>query len=324
MSATKKILSTILAILIIAATIPMSFAVESDGVKTTLDVSEGKVIISDTYVTENGQNIALDPDGYIITGKSSCEDTVLEFLNESTDSVTYNVVFDNLKIVADDYCTALRCKGAGPMILNIEVKGVNEIEVFEQIIFANHGESTLSVYITGVDDSNTLNFDGEMNGIFGGNTVMFINGAEIDSDGEYVEIDYTEIDEYIAEIEQKIADNNVTDEHTAKFEAIKTELKTLKADTDVTSADVDKLMTKLVTYEEALDAGIADGSWVKKDDTPDTPDEPETPDDTTESEDCDGSLSICETLTNISGDGMFGRFFSLLHILLHTLAAIFG
>ena len=47
-------------------------------------------------------------------------------------------------------------------------------------------------------------------------------------------------------------------------------------------------------------------------------------DDSTESDGFGDIAAICETLANLSGDGMFGRLFSWLHILLHTLLSIFG
>lgn len=153
----KKTLSIILAILMVATTVTFAFAAESDGVKTTLDVSKGKIIIADTYVTQKGENIELDPDGYIITGKSEDVDTIVDFLNESTDSVSYDIVFDNLEIIAEPWCTALRFKGNGPMIVNVELIGANYIETENHAVFSNQGASTLTVNIsTGGNSSNLL------------------------------------------------------------------------------------------------------------------------------------------------------------------------
>ncbi len=185
MKKTNKLLSIILAILMIVTTVPMAFAAESDGVKTILDVSKGRIVIADTYVTENGEDIALDPDGYIITGESNYEDTVLEFLNESYDSVTYNVVFDNLYILADYYCTALRFKGKGPMVVNAELIGTNYVGTVNHAMFSNQGESTLIVNLTIAEDASlkiTRN-DNSDEIYYSNSTELYINGEKVGKDG---------------------------------------------------------------------------------------------------------------------------------------------
>ncbi len=84
-------------------------------------------------------------------------------------------------------------------------------------------------------------------------------------DGTAVKADYSEIDEAIAEIEQKLADENVTDEAKAGFEEIKSQLEEMKADENTSEADLDELEKALKDYEAALDAGIEDGTAVKAD-----------------------------------------------------------
>ncbi|MBQ7295227.1 MAG: hypothetical protein IJW86_03415 [Clostridia bacterium] len=178
----KKLLSIILAVLMIATSIPFAFAAESDSTKTTLDVSKGNIVIADTYVTQNGEHVELDPDGYIITGKSENVDTVLEFINESSNTVTFNVVFDNLYIQAAAYCTALRIKGEGPIILNIELVGTNNIKKGSHAAFSNQGNSTLVVNLsTGSDSSNTFQSSGRF--YDKDNTIVYLDGKEMDSYG---------------------------------------------------------------------------------------------------------------------------------------------
>ncbi len=123
----KKLLSIILAILMIAATVPFAFAAESDGVKTTLDISVGKIVISDSGVTLNSEAVEADPDGYIITGSSDNEDTALKIVNNSGSIITLDLVFENLDIYSKDYSTAFRVDGQSPVVLNILIKGTNRI-----------------------------------------------------------------------------------------------------------------------------------------------------------------------------------------------------
>ena len=54
--------------------------------------------------------------------------------------------------------------------------------------------------------------------------------------------------------------------------------------------------------------------------------QPETPEDseTAENEDCDNPLPVCEILLSLAGNGNLGRFFSVLHIMLHVLSKLFS
>ena len=90
--------------------------------------------------------------------------------------------------------------------------------------------------------------------------------------GTIVKADYTEIEAYVAEIELKIADNNVTEENTAYLEVLKDKLDSLKADSAATAADVAELMEKFSLYDEILDLSISNGAWVEKETTPEVPD----------------------------------------------------
>ena len=84
-------------------------------------------------------------------------------------------------------------------------------------------------------------------------------------DGSALKADYTEIDEAIAEIEQKLADENVTDEAKADLEEIKSQLEEMKQNPISSEADLAELEKALEDYETELDAGIEDGSAVKAD-----------------------------------------------------------
>ncbi|MBO5937279.1 MAG: leucine-rich repeat protein, partial [Clostridia bacterium] len=61
------------------------------------------------------------------------------------------------------------------------------------------------------------------------------------ADGTAVKADYTHIDETIAEIEEKFADEYLTDERKAKLEQIKSDIEKLKADPDTSAADLEGL-----------------------------------------------------------------------------------
>ncbi|MBR2315586.1 MAG: hypothetical protein IKA56_02985 [Clostridia bacterium] len=84
-------------------------------------------------------------------------------------------------------------------------------------------------------------------------------------DGTMLKADYTVIDEAIAEIEEKLASENVTDEGKAGLEEIKKQLEEMKADENTSAADVAELEKALEDYEEELDKGIEDGTLVKVD-----------------------------------------------------------
>ncbi len=82
-------------------------------------------------------------------------------------------------------------------------------------------------------------------------------------DGTMLKADYTVIDEAIAEIEEKLASENVTDEGKAELEEIKTQLEEKKADGNTSKADLAELEKALGDYEAELDKGIEDGTLVK-------------------------------------------------------------
>ncbi len=78
------------------------------------------------------------------------------------------------------------------------------------------------------------------------------------ADGTALKADYTEIDEAIAALDEKLADVNLTDEAKAELEAIKAQLTEMKKDPLSSKADVEELMNEV----EELEAGVEDGTIV--------------------------------------------------------------
>jgi hypothetical protein len=84
-------------------------------------------------------------------------------------------------------------------------------------------------------------------------------------DGTMLKADYTAIDEAIAELDEKLADENLTDEAKAGLEEIKADLEEMKKNPITSKADLAVLEKALEDYETEVDAGIEDGSAVKVD-----------------------------------------------------------
>ena len=82
-------------------------------------------------------------------------------------------------------------------------------------------------------------------------------------DGSALKADYTAIDEAIAELDEKLADENLTDEAKAELEEIKAELEEMKKNPLSSKADLAELEKALEDYETEVDAGIEDGTAVK-------------------------------------------------------------
>ena len=76
-------------------------------------------------------------------------------------------------------------------------------------------------------------------------------------DGTALKADYTEIDEAIAKLDEKLADENLTDEAKSELEEIKAELEEMKKDPLSSKADVEELMDALDSFEEAVEDGTA-------------------------------------------------------------------
>lgn len=176
----KKTLSIILAILMIVTTIPIAFAADSDGVKTELDISKGKIVIADSYVTLNEENVEVDPDGYIITGESQYQDTALKIINNSGEEKTLNVVFKDLYISSMSWATAFCIDGNSPLTLNILLEGSTYI--------AAHSYAAIegSIPEARVNFTTTEGSSLKLYDRFGGETSAFSYGFIVSIDGEEV------------------------------------------------------------------------------------------------------------------------------------------
>lgn len=179
----KKTLSIILAILMIVTSVPFAFATESDGVKTTLDISKGKIVISDSGVTVDSQSVEVDPDGYIITGRSEGLDTALLISNSSGSEKDFDIVFKNVTIISGDWSSAFVVDGgSSPIVLNILFEGENIISA------DNHppieGRSGHIVNITYSEDSVPQLIRRDKSGhICSSRLVVYINGKQVGEDG---------------------------------------------------------------------------------------------------------------------------------------------
>ncbi len=187
MKNTKKFLSIILAILMIVTSVPFAFAAESDGVKTTLDVSDGKIVIADSYVTLGSKTVEVDPDGYILTGTAR-GDTLLEFINNSEEPKTFDLVFDNLSITANIWCSVIAIDDNSPVTLNIVCEGSNAISSYNHPVFDNDRASTsITINITKTEGSSITfkrQYKPEDGIVFikdDTNTFVYINGIQVDA-----------------------------------------------------------------------------------------------------------------------------------------------
>lgn len=187
----KKTLAIILSVIMALSMVQTTFAAESDGVMTTLDISKGNIVIEPDSVTLNGENIEVDPDGYIITGTSTYQDTALKFYNLSGDEATFNVVFKDLKITADTWCTALTITNRYPVNLNIKCEGSNSITSYNHPVFAGNGtiDSPIVINVTRTEGSE-LNLEREYEPQYGiafddsetNNLVLNIDGEQVGAD----------------------------------------------------------------------------------------------------------------------------------------------
>lgn len=187
----KKTLAIILSIIMAFSMVQTTLAAGSDGVMTTLDISQGKIVIYPDSVTLNGNNVAVDPDGYIITGTSDNKDTALKFYNLSDEAVTFNVVFKDLNITAADWCTALTITHQSPVNLNIRCEGSNSITAYNHPVFAANGSLNNSIVINVTHaEGSALNLEREyepekgiaFNDSETNNVVLNIDGKQVGAD----------------------------------------------------------------------------------------------------------------------------------------------
>ena len=183
---TKKALSIILAIMMIATMTSFAFAAESDGERTVLSIADGKVLLTADSVSVGDSAVETDPDGYVITGQKS-GDTLIEFHNYSDETVTFDVIFRNIRNNASSWCTALRIKGNSPIVLNIFVEGDNYFSTDNHDLFSNQGSSTVAVNLTFVEGSalRINRNDGSENKYFSGSTTLTANGNPVTANGSH-------------------------------------------------------------------------------------------------------------------------------------------
>ena len=75
--------------------------------------------------------------------------------------------------------------------------------------------------------------------------------------GRALKADYTEIDEAIEALDEKLADVNLTDEAKAELEGLKAQLEGMKHNPISSKADVEELMNALDSFEEDVEDGSA-------------------------------------------------------------------
>ena len=146
-----------------------------------------------------------------------------------------------------------------------QVKGyqTNAVLIDEAVAKANKVINSNWMFVAGYIPQNLI--ENELNVYIGQlKPVAEVIEAGI-ADGTMLKADYTEIDKAIAEIEEKLASENVTDEGKAGLEEIKAQLTEMKADGNTSEADLAELEKALEDYEAEINAGIEDGTLVEVD-----------------------------------------------------------
>ena len=116
------------AVVTVGGIIGLSALAESDGVQTTLDVSQGSITITDTSVSGkdgSGTEVTtVDPDGYVITGTTT-ENTI-------TVSGTQNIVLDrvNIDVSEKNYTCAFKIEdnNTGTVTVTLADDSVNTLK----------------------------------------------------------------------------------------------------------------------------------------------------------------------------------------------------
>lgn len=118
----------------------------------TLDLANGKILISPTGYTQNGTSNDF-VGTYTITG-SITTDTPLSFTNTTDSAVTYNVVFNNAHILAGTYCSAITfaSETTSDITLNLTNNGKSEVRAYGGPSFQTFEESQAKVTINLTDN----------------------------------------------------------------------------------------------------------------------------------------------------------------------------
>ncbi|MBQ8802415.1 MAG: hypothetical protein IJZ53_02110 [Tyzzerella sp.] len=146
----KKLFRMILILcFLVSATLIVS-AEDTSSVK--LNLENGDIDITPTgYTQGGGQEVAFTGD-YVITG-SLTYDTPLQIVNNSGEEATFDITLNNAKIVGDMDCTAFRIDGNSPVVLNLTIEGVCEINADNHSAIKVGNNSSVTVNITTAENA---------------------------------------------------------------------------------------------------------------------------------------------------------------------------
>lgn len=129
MKTLRKTLSVLVVLAMLLAFVPTVYAAEADEQKTTYDISSKNLVITNNKVYYGSDEYPVDPDGYIITGKGNWVDNYLTVENTTDSDCTFDLVFQDLELIADSWASAMQFKTTDGTCLtvNIEIIGTNKI-----------------------------------------------------------------------------------------------------------------------------------------------------------------------------------------------------
>ena len=120
----KTTLLMVLAILLSNILLPIAYALAADGIKTTLDISYGNIVIgNDTVVgySETGKLVeTVDSDGYIITGSTTTNTITVA-------DGTHNFIFSGVSIDVNITTSACAFSIQTGAVVNLSLSGTNEL-----------------------------------------------------------------------------------------------------------------------------------------------------------------------------------------------------
>jgi len=189
----KKIIYKIIALTLITAllgtTLPafpvFAWISDDEALKTTLNFSNGSIVISPTGATENGVSKGLNPKGYIITGGSA---TATANSINVTGAGNYDITINNLIIVktGDTNINAEPFSVVNGANVTLRLKGANSFEVgyhssdsSKRSFAALHVAAGASLTIDTVDGTDTPSLTSKVSG----SSSNYSTGAAIGSSG---------------------------------------------------------------------------------------------------------------------------------------------
>ena len=174
-------------------------------------------------------------EGYYTYTCSICKDTKTELVERPANYAEFKELLEKVKGYLDENLTDSMMQEVNNII--------NFFDLDENHRFIKGEENTVSQNIRQISE--------------------FVEVVEEGiADGTAVKADYTHIDETIAEIEEKFADEYLTDERKARLEQIKSDIEKLKADPDTSAADLEGLersVYNIFTAAESCFNGYHDG-----------------------------------------------------------------